>query len=73
MPLTRYVERNARSAGLVGKAEDWRWCSLSQRLRGARTIPLSQVQLLSSGMWVDYVNAVITPRERIREQNKTER
>lgn len=32
----RYVERNAQRAGLVGRAEDWRWCSLRRRLDAAR-------------------------------------
>jgi putative transposase len=73
MPLTRYVERNARSAGLVARAEEWRWCSLSQRLRGSRTVPLSAARLLSSDLWVDYVNAIITPREQAREHGKIER
>jgi len=27
-----YVERNALAAGLVSRAEDWRWCSLALRL-----------------------------------------
>ena len=33
----RYVERNALAAGIVGRAEDWRWCSLWRRIhhRGA--------------------------------------
>jgi len=70
MPLTRYVERNARSAGIVEKAEDWRWCSLSQRRRGSRVVPLSQSRLLATDLWVDYVNAVITAREQARETKK---
>jgi putative transposase len=28
------VERNALRAGLVRRAENWRWCSLWQRVRG---------------------------------------
>ncbi|MFK7790404.1 MAG: transposase, partial [Phycisphaeraceae bacterium] len=32
----RYVERNALRAGLVAKAEDWRWGSLWLRRQGAR-------------------------------------
>ena len=32
LALCRYVERNALRAGLVRRAEDWRWCSLSARL-----------------------------------------
>jgi putative transposase len=27
--VLRYIERNAQRAGLVDRAEDWRWCSLS--------------------------------------------
>ena len=73
IPLTRYVERNARSAGLVARAEDWRWCSLFQRLKQGNRVPLSQSRLLSTALWVDYVNAVITARERERESSKTGR
>jgi len=73
IPLTRYVERNARSAGLVARAEDWRCCSLAQRLKQTRSVPLSQSRLLSTPLWVDYVNAVMTARERARETRKTER
>ncbi|MBI4579066.1 MAG: hypothetical protein HY718_05145 [Planctomycetes bacterium] len=29
--MCRYVERNALRAGLVERAEDWRWCSLWRR------------------------------------------
>ena len=32
--LLRYVERNALRAGLVRRAEDWRWSSLWARLCG---------------------------------------
>ena len=70
MPLTRYVERNARSAGLVARAEEWQWCSLAQRLRGSRLVPLSQSRLLSSELWVHHVNAVLTTREQTRENNR---
>ena len=73
VPLSRYVERNARSAGLVDRAEDWRWCSLSQRLRSGRAVPLSQSKLLATQLWVDYVNAVVTAREKEREASKTGR
>ena len=30
--MCRYVERNALRAGLVRRAQDWRWCSLWKRL-----------------------------------------
>jgi putative transposase len=32
--LVRYVERNALRAGLVPRAENWRWCSLWRRVAG---------------------------------------
>ena len=41
--LVRYVERNALRAGLVERAEAWRWCSLWRRTLGTP----EQKQLLS--------------------------
>lgn len=41
--LLRYVERNAKTAGLVKKAEDWRWSSVWRREFGTT----KQKQLLS--------------------------
>jgi putative transposase len=40
--VLRYVERNPLRAGLVRRAEDWRWCSLAHRLAGPgdRIVPL---------------------------------
>jgi putative transposase len=34
LTVVRYVERNALRAGLVPRAEDWRWSSLACRLAG---------------------------------------
>ncbi len=34
LALVRYVERNARRAALVKRAEDWPWCSVHVRLYG---------------------------------------
>src|SRR5207245_4337237 len=34
--VCRYVERNAARAGLVRRAEVWRWCSLWQRAQEPR-------------------------------------
>ena len=34
--VVRYVERNARRAGLANRAESWRWCSLWRRVSGTR-------------------------------------
>ncbi|MHB1158252.1 MAG: transposase [Phycisphaerales bacterium] len=35
LTVCRYVERNALRTNLVTRAEDWRWCSLWQRLHAA--------------------------------------
>ena len=34
LTVLRYVERNSLRACLVEQAEDWRWCSLRERLSG---------------------------------------
>jgi putative transposase len=34
LTVCRYVERNALRAGLVGSAQEWRWCSLWRRRSG---------------------------------------
>jgi putative transposase len=34
LSVVRYVERNAKRAALVKKAEDWRWSSVNVRLYG---------------------------------------
>jgi putative transposase len=41
--LVRYVERNAKRAGLVKNAEDWKWSSIHIRLKGTE----AQKKLLS--------------------------
>jgi putative transposase len=66
VPMSRYVERNAKSAGLVARAEDWPWSSLSQRLHGRADVPLAAAEFLSSEAWLEYVNETITRREHIR-------
>ena len=67
VPMSRYVERNAKSAGLVERAEDWPWCSLAQRRVGNPRVPLEAAEFLSTVTWLDYVNATLTRREAIRE------
>lgn len=66
LQLVRYVERNAKRAGLVKRAEDWKWSSLYQREFGNE----NQKQLLSS--WPvegdkDYLEWVNTtqPKEEV--------
>jgi putative transposase len=53
----RYVERNALRAGLVKRAQDWPWCSLAERARSERSVPLASAPFLTSTAWIEYVNA----------------
>ncbi|MEO1530487.1 MAG: hypothetical protein AAFX06_34290, partial [Planctomycetota bacterium] len=63
--VCRYVERNALRAGLVERAEDWRWGSLWRW----RQKPEPDPKLLSSWPisrlpgWVDRVNSSLTEDE----------
>jgi len=53
----RYVEANPVRAGLVGRAELWRWSSLDERLGATRLITEPPVPLPPASTWVDLVNA----------------
>jgi putative transposase len=64
MRVCRYVERNALTAGLVQKAQDWPWCSLAARRSLLSDLPLVNTPFLASNAWVDYVNSV-----RIGDEN----
>jgi len=59
----RYVERNALTAGLVSRAQDWPWGSLAERRRPDPILPLSGAEFLGSEAWVHLVNAALTNRE----------
>ncbi len=51
--LLRYVERNALRAGLVQKAENWRWSSLGKRhTEDARFLPLLHPWPIAVGLFV---------------------
>jgi putative transposase len=54
--LCRYVERNALRAGLVDRAEDWRWGSLWQRVRNGHSVPLSAWPIPPPPEWARIVN-----------------
>jgi putative transposase len=63
--VCRYVERNALRAGLVGRAEDWPWCSLAlreQRTAAAKEL-LSVWPVPYPDGWVAEVNAPQTEGE----------
>jgi putative transposase len=75
LTVCRYVERNALSAGLVERAEDWRWSSLWVRLSGteAQKSLLSPWPVSAPAEWVERVNAPITARERDRLETSMRR
>jgi putative transposase len=56
MAACRTVERQALSAGLARRAEDWPWSSLAERLHPASRLPLVFTPFLISRTWIDYVN-----------------
>lgn len=65
LTVCRYVERNALRAGLVGRAEDWRWCSLFRRHQGdakARSL-LNDGPLGWPDDWLSHVNMPLTATE----------
>jgi putative transposase len=69
LTLCRYVEANALRAGLVKRAQDWRWSSLHQRLRGGNIPPLAEWPVDRPAEWVRLVNEAVPARElkRVRE------
>lgn len=67
MRACRYVERNALSAGLVRRAQDWPWCSLAERLRPQPEVSLKPARFLTSQAWIDHVNAAGPLWEQIEE------
>jgi putative transposase len=66
--VLRYVERNARSAGIVRRAERWRWSSLWTRLHGTPEMRslLAPWPIELPRNWIAQVNAPLTDREVAR-------
>lgn len=58
LAVCRYVERNALTAGVVDRAEDWRWGSLWARRRGDERLRalLSEWPVDRPGNWLSVVN-----------------
>jgi len=61
--VMRYVERNALRAGLVARAEDWRWSSLRWRRTQSNGLELAPPPVALPESWVNYVNEPQTPAE----------
>ena len=64
--VARYIERNALRANLVKRAEEWRWCSLHERLHGTPPQWLVRpadwpVRLRRD--WLSWVNQAETAKE----------
>jgi putative transposase len=73
--VARYVERNAARAGLVRKAQQWRWCSLYRWLRGSaedKTLLAAWPVHRASG-WLEHVNAAQTEVELAALRRSMER
>ena len=68
LKVCRYVDRNPLTAGLVERAEDWRWSSLWVREQGTaeQQAVLSAWPTQRPGDWTKQVNRVITPKEQSR-------
>jgi putative transposase len=75
LTVCRYVERNARTAGLVERAEAWRWGSLWARANGTPALR----QLLVDGPvpfpdgWAERVNTPLTRKEVLKVGNSMRR
>jgi putative transposase len=73
--VCRYVERNALRAGLVRRAEDWRWGSLSRWLEEPEREPrlLSAWPIARSPRWTERVNRPLTAAELKAVRNSVNR
>ena len=73
--VCRYVERNALRAGLVSRAEDWRWGSLSRWLEEPEREPrlLSAWPIGRSPRWTELVNRPLTAAELKAVRNSVHR
>lgn len=65
LTVCRYVERNALTANLVDRAEDWRYGSLYVRDHGPDDIRsiLTPWPVARRPDWITHVNEPLTPRE----------
>jgi putative transposase len=64
LTVCRYVERNPLRAGLVQRAEDWRWGSLWQRMHPVPDgLPISRGPLSFPRSWLAMVNTTQMAKE----------
>jgi putative transposase len=63
LTVLRYVERNALRAGLVTRAESWKWGSLNWRDSHPHKVPLTPSPVPLPSDWISWVNAPQTAQE----------
>ncbi len=64
LAVCRYVERNALAAGLVQRAEQWRWCSLWHSLFAPSVEPrVDSWPVARPSAWLEEVNRPATAAE----------
>ncbi|CAN5370373.1 transposase [soil metagenome] len=61
--VCRYVEANARRAGIVKRAEQYRWCSLGWKDGPELSLPLDDWPVDKPANWVRLVNEILPKRE----------
>ena len=64
--VTRYVEANALTAGLVERAEEHRWCSLATVVTPSGRTLVSADAFPRPATWLDYVNGGMTKEEQLK-------
>jgi putative transposase len=73
LSLARYVERNAKSAGLVQRAEDWRWSGLWRRVHELDHFLASVWPIPRPKNWIERVNQPLTGGELVAIQASVRR
>jgi putative transposase len=75
LTVARYVERNALRAGLVSRAEQWRWGSLWRRCGGGgeHAVTLAAWPMPVPANWAQWVNGTEDPTELTRLQTSVSR
>ena len=71
--LCRYVEANARRAGLVKRAERWRWSSLGYEAIDGLKVETAAWPVKRPADWLDLVNEVMPKKELQRLRTSVNR
>jgi putative transposase len=71
--VMRYVEANALTAGIVNRAEHYKWTSVSQHASDPGRPPLVDGPLARPADWLTFVNSPASPEELTRIQRSARR